>query len=52
MKVTLSEIKKNYKELTVAGMKPRIKSMLWNTRKKNPIRIARIKKNLKKMRRG
>ena len=33
MKVTLSEIKKNYKELTVAGMKPRIKS-IWNTRKK------------------
>ena len=33
MKVTLSEIKKIYREPTVEGMKPRIKSTIWNTRK-------------------
>ena len=34
MKVTLSEIKKNYREPTVEVMKTRIKSMIWNIRKK------------------
>ena len=34
MKATLGEIKKkNYRELTVEGMKLRNKSMIWNTRK-------------------
>ena len=34
MKVTLSEIRKNHREPTVKGRKPRFKSMIWNTRKK------------------
>ena len=34
MKVTLSEIKKNYREPTVEVMKTRIKSVIWNIRKK------------------
>ena len=34
IKVTLSEIKKNYREPTVEWMKLRIKSMIWNTRKR------------------
>ena len=33
MKVVLSEIKKIYTEPIVEGMKPRIKSMIWDTRK-------------------
>ena len=33
MKDTLSEIKNNLQETTVEWMKPRIKSMIWNTRK-------------------
>ena len=47
MKVTLSEIKKCYRESTVKGRKPGIKSMFWNTWEKK-IRTARRKKNLKR----
>ena len=46
MKVTLSEIKKIYREPTVEGMKTRIKSNdLEQGRKKHSIRTARRKKN-------
>ena len=34
MKVTLSEIRKIYREPTAEWMKPRIKSMIWNIKKK------------------
>ena len=34
MKFTLNEIKKIYRESTVERMKQRIKSMIWNIRKK------------------
>ena len=37
MKVTLSEVKKNYRKSTVEWMKPRIKSMIWHIRKKKNI---------------
>ena len=33
-KGTLIEIRTIYRETTVKGMKPRIKSMIWNLRKK------------------
>ena len=33
MKVTLSEIRKIYREPTAEWMKPRIKSMIWNIKK-------------------
>ena len=47
MKFTLNEIKKIYRESTVERMKQRIKSMIWNIRKKkkSSIRTARRKKN-------
>ena len=50
MKVTLSEIKKKiYREPTVEWVKPKIKSMIWNMRKKkHSIRTTRRKKNQKK----
>ena len=49
MKDTLIEIKNNLQEKTVEWMKPRIKSMIWNIRKKKqPIRTTRRKKNPKK----
>ena len=50
MKVTLSEIKKKiYREPTVEWVKPKIKSMIWNMRKKkHSIRTTRRKKNFKK----
>ena len=38
MKVTLSEIRKIYREQMVEGMKPRIKSTIWNIGKKKSIR--------------
>ena len=48
MKDTLIEIK-IYKETTIEWMKPRIKSMIWNTRKqKQPTGTIRRKKNPKK----
>ena len=34
MKVTLSEIRKIYREPAVKGRKPRFKSMIWNIMKK------------------
>ena len=34
VKVMQSEIKKNYREPTVMGRKPGLKSMIWNKRKK------------------
>ena len=37
MKVTLSEIKKNYREPTVERMKLKIKSTIWNTRKEKAL---------------
>ena len=37
IKYTLKKKRKIYREPTVAGMKPRIKSMIWNTRKKKAI---------------
>ena len=38
--------RKIYREPTVEGIKPRIKSMIWNKRKKkHSIRTARRKKN-------
>ena len=36
MKVTLSEIKKNYREPSVKGRKLGFKSMVWNLRKIKP----------------
>ena len=36
MKVTLSEIKKIYRESTMERIKPRIISTVWNTRKEKP----------------
>ena len=46
MKVALSEIKKNLQGTTGEGMKPTIKSMIWNIRKeKHSIRTAGRKKN-------
>ena len=48
-KVALSETKKTQREPTAEGMKLKIKSMIWNTRKKkHSIRTARWKKNFKK----
>ena len=42
MKITLSE--KMYREPTVEGMKLRIKSMIWKTRKKKSIQSNSRKK--------
>ena len=43
--------RKIYREPAVNGMKLRIKSTIWNTRKKkHSIRTTRRKKNFKKMR--
>ena len=50
MKDTLSEIKKIKRKSTMEWMKPTIKSMIWNTRRKHSIRIPRRKKNKKKKR--
>ena len=48
MKVTLSEIKKNYREPSVKGRKLGFKSMVWNLRKiKHLTRKARRKNNTK-----
>ena len=44
MEITLSEIKKNYREPTAEGMKPRIKSMIWNIRKERKTFIQHSKK--------
>ena len=53
MKVVLSEIKKIYTEPIVEGMKPRIKSMIWNImKKKHSIQNSKKKKESKKMRTG
>ena len=48
MKVTLSEIKKNYREPTVERMKLKIKSTIWNTRKEKALITTRKRKNSKK----
>ena len=50
MKATLGEIKKkNYRELTVEGMKLRNKSMIWNTRKNKSFnQNSKRKRELKK----
>ena len=50
MKVTLNEKRKLYRESIVEWMKSRIKSMIWNRRKKktfnqNSKKQKRIKKN-------
>ena len=37
-----------YRETTVEWMKVGIKSMIWNIRKKKPVRTTRRKKNPKK----
>ena len=47
MKVTLREIKV-YRKPTVEGMKLRIKSMIWNVRKKTFNQNSKKKKNPKK----
>ena len=49
MKVTLSEIKKNLQESTVEWIKPTIKSMTWNIRKKKTFnKNSKKKKESKK----
>ena len=49
MKDTLIEIKDNLQDTTVEWMEPRIKSMIWNIRKKiQPCRTTGRKKNPKK----
>ena len=51
MKITLSEIK-IYRELTVEQMKPRVKSMIWNIRKKKTFsQNSKKKKESTKVRR-
>ena len=53
MKVTLCEIKKIYREPTVAGRKPGLTSRVWSRRKKETFNQNRMKKQeFKKMRRG
>ena len=52
MMVTLCEIKKNLKEPTVEGMKLKIKSMIWNTRKKKAFNQNSKKKKEKKNKTG
>ena len=52
MKVTLCEIK-SYREPTVLGRKPGLKSRVWSRRKKETFNQNRMKKQeFKKMRRG
>ena len=50
MKVTLSEIKKCYRESTVKGRKPGIKSMFLNTQGKKNQNSKKKKESKKKMR--
>ena len=51
MKDTLIEIKTIYRETIVDRMKSRIKSMIWNIRKKTTSHNKKKKKEFKKMRR-
>ena len=52
MKVTLNEKRKLYRESIVEWMKSRIKSMIWNIRKKTFNKNSRKKKEFKKTRIG
>ena len=53
MKAVLSEIRKMYRETTVTGRKPGLKSAMWTRRKKETFIQNRMKKQeFKKVRRG